>query len=63
MLRQSLAQAVWAGLPVGLGAMTLLWTQHRGMLSQRLLLGLILATLGISFVTWWRLRHYRSSHD
>lgn len=62
MCRQSMAVAVWVGLwPAG-ALVALLMALRQGMMSRQLLVGTILATLGISVFIWWRLRH-RADRD
>jgi hypothetical protein len=62
LARQSMAIAVWAGLAPAVTTIALLAALQKGMLSQQLLVGTILATLGISVFIWWRLRRGHT-HD
>lgn len=62
VMRQSLAQAVWAGLWPAIAVVCLLMARQRGPLAPRLLLGTVLATLGVSVFIGWRLSHQRA-HD
>jgi hypothetical protein len=61
VLRQTMAQAIWVGFWPAFVTVGTLMAIRRGMLTQQLLLGIILATLCVSVVTWWRLR--RAAHD
>ena len=54
--RQSMAQAVWAGLPPALAVPGMLLAWQQGTLSRQLLAWTILATLSVSVIIWWRLR-------
>jgi hypothetical protein len=61
-LRQSMSQAVWAGLVPALALVSILAALRQGLMTQRLLLGSVLATLTLTGIVGWRLRHPHN-HD
>ncbi len=62
LFRQSMSQAVWAGLIPALSLVGVLSALRQGFMTQRLLLGTVLATLTLTGIVWWRLRRPHN-HD
>lgn len=60
LLRQTIAQALWTTLPSAIATIGLLMALQRGALGARLLEGVILATLVLSSVIWWKLRRTKT---
>lgn len=58
-VHMNLAQATWISLAVTAGGMGCLLFWRAGTHEPRLLGWLVLATLLVSLVIWWRLRHAR----
>ncbi len=56
MAHQSLPQALWVSVWPAIAATVLLMLTHNHMLGRQLLGGIILATLLLSVISWWRLR-------
>ncbi len=53
-VRFSLAQASGGGLAIMLGAVSALLSAQYGFTDRRLMIGIILATLGLLIYFWWR---------
>jgi len=56
LARQTMARSVWVALPPAVATIGLLMALQRGMLGRQLLGGVILITVVLSFVIWWKLR-------
>lgn len=56
-VRMNLAQATWLALVLAAGIILVIVLRRAGIQDPRLLGGLILATLLVSLLVWWRLRH------
>ncbi|HUO75537.1 MAG TPA: hypothetical protein VMU12_01285 [Candidatus Paceibacterota bacterium] len=59
IVRMNLAQATWDAFVLTAGTVASILLRRAGYRDHRLLGGLILATLLLSFLFWWRLRHAR----
>ena len=57
VLGMNLAQATWISFVTAAGAVGFIFLWRFGFHDRRLLGGLILATLLVSLLLWWRLRH------